>query len=77
MNISCIYREIITGGAVIRYSPNSSVVPYFSENLPLYLINTRFPKNSQNPLPYRRPLPEPYRYPLPVPYNAPPVGGLK
>ena len=26
-------------GAVIRYRPNSSVVPYFSENLPLHLIN--------------------------------------
>ena len=43
------------GGAVIRYSPNSGVVPYFSEILPLYLIDAHFPKNSQNPVPYRHP----------------------
>ena len=42
-------------GAVIRYSPNSGVVPYFSEILPVYLIDAHFPKNSQNPVPYRHP----------------------
>ena len=50
-------------GAVIRYSPNSSVVPYFSEILPLYHIDAHFPKNSQSPVPYR--------HPHGVPYNAP------
>ena len=56
---------------VKRYSRNSSVVPYFSENLPLYLINNHFPKNSQDPVSYKHPLPIPYRHPFPVPYNAP------
>ena len=51
-------------GAVIRYSPNSGVVPYFSEILPLYLLDGHFPRNSQSP--------EPYRHPLGVPYDAPP-----
>ena len=60
-------------GAVIRYSPNSSVVPYFSEISPLYLIDAHFPKNSQSPVPYRRPLAVPYRHPLGVPYNGPPL----
>ena len=45
-------------GGVIRYSPNSGVVPYFSEILPLYLIDAHFPKNSQNPVPYRHPFSE-------------------
>ena len=53
------YRE-----AVIRYSRNSGVVPYFSEILPLYLIDTHFPKNSQNPVPYRHLLAVPYNGPL-------------
>ena len=44
---------IDTGGGVIRYSLNSGVVPYFSKILPLYLIDAHFPKNSQNPVPYR------------------------
>ena len=46
------------GRGVIRYRPFLSVVPYFSENLPLYLINTPFPKNFQNTVPYRRPFSE-------------------
>ena len=49
------YMKNIYRGAVIRYSPNSGVVPYFSEILPLYLIDAHFPKNSQNPVPYRHP----------------------
>ena len=43
-------------GGVIRYSPYLAVVPYFSEILPLYLIDAHFPKNSQNPVPYRHSL---------------------
>ena len=43
----------LQGGGVIRYCPNSGVVPYFSEIVPLYLIDTHFPKNSQNPVRYR------------------------
>ena len=38
----------------------------------MYLITASFPKNSQSPVPYRRPLAVPYRHPLAVPYNAPP-----
>ena len=44
----------LQGRGVIRYSPFLSIVPYFSENLPLYLINTPFPENFQNPVPYIR-----------------------
>ena len=29
------------------------VVPYFSETFPLFFINTLFPKNFRNPVPYR------------------------
>ena len=43
---------------VIKYSPFLSVVPYFSENFPLYLINTPFPNNFRNPAPYRHPFPK-------------------
>ena len=42
----------------MRYSPNSSVVPYFPENLTLYLINIHFPKHSQNRVLYRHPFSE-------------------
>ena len=47
-----IFKE---GEGVIRYSPFFSVVPYFSENFPLYLINTSFPKNFRNSVPYNAP----------------------
>ena len=43
-----------------------------SGKIQLYLITAPFPKNSQSPVPYRRPLAVPYRHPLAVPYNAPP-----
>ena len=49
---------LLQGRGVIRYRPFLSVVPYFSENVPLYLINTLFPKNFQNTVPYRRPFSE-------------------
>ena len=42
-----------------------------SGKIQLYLITDSFPKNSQSPVPYRRPLAVPYRNPLAVPYNAP------
>ena len=42
-----------------------------SGKIQLYLITAPFPKNSQSPVPYRRPLGVPYRHPLGVPYNAP------
>ena len=40
-------------GAVVTYSPNSGVHLIFLI-LPVYLIDAHFPKNSQNPVPYRR-----------------------
>ena len=39
----------------------------------MYLITAPFPKTSQSPVPYRRPLGVPYRHPLGVPYNGPPL----
>ena len=48
--------------AVIRYSSLSSVVHSFPENLPLYLINTSFPKNFQSPVTYRRLISVPYKH---------------
>ena len=69
-NIAGTETPCITG-SVIRYNPMLSVVPYFPENLTLYLKNNPFPKNSQNLVSYIRPLPVPYRHPLNVPYNAP------
>ena len=51
-------EHLLYRGGVIRYSTNSSVVPYFSGNLPLYVLNTHFHKNSVNPVPYRHPFSE-------------------
>ena len=72
---TCELRKLLQGRGVIRYSPFLSVVPYFSENLSLYLIIYRctpFPKNSQDRVPYKHPLPVPYRHSLAVTYNVPP-----
>ena len=61
-------------GAVIRYSSNSGVVPYFSEILPLYLIDAHFPKILKTmylidtPFPKMRIFAD---FPLGVPYKGP------
>ena len=50
-------------------------LPYkhpFSEKFWFYRISTPFPKNSQDPVPFKHPLPVPYRHLLPVPYNVSP-----
>ena len=47
-----------------------------SGKIQLYLITAPFPKNSQSPVPYRRPLAVPYKHPLAVPYNGPPCRKL-
>ena len=42
-----------------------TVPAFFESTLSLYLIAAPFPKNSQSPVSYRRP--------LPIPYNASPL----